>query len=42
MYSETEVFIKLSSVELQQVLAIDLDRDSFPGLPPLVESRGRR
>ena len=28
MYPETEVLIKLSGIELQQALAIDLDRDS--------------
>jgi hypothetical protein len=28
MYLETEVLIKLSAVEIQQALAIELDRDS--------------
>ena len=27
MYPETEVLIKLSPIEIQQALAIDLDRD---------------
>jgi hypothetical protein len=32
MYAETEVLIKLSAVEIQQALAIDLDRDSSQAL----------
>ena len=29
MYYETEVLIKLSPIEIQPALAIDLDRDPF-------------
>jgi hypothetical protein len=32
MYSETEVLIKLSPLEIQQALAIDLDRDPSQAL----------
>ena len=32
MYPETEVLIKLSPIEIQQALAIDLDRDSSQAL----------
>ena len=32
MYPETEVLIKLSPNEIQQALAIDLDRDSSQAL----------
>jgi len=32
MYPETEVLIKLSATEIQQALAIDLDRDSSQAL----------
>jgi len=32
MYLETEVLIKLSAVEIQQALAIDLDQDSSQAL----------
>jgi hypothetical protein len=32
MYAESEVLIKLSAVEIQQALAIDLDRDSSQAL----------
>jgi hypothetical protein len=32
MYPETEVLIKLSAIEIQQALAIDLDRDPFQAL----------
>jgi hypothetical protein len=32
MYAETEVLIKLSAIEIQQALAIDLDRDSSQAL----------
>ena len=32
MYPETEVFIKLSPIEVQQALAIDLDRDPSQAL----------
>jgi hypothetical protein len=32
MYIETEVLIKLSPIEIQQALAIDLDRDSSQAL----------
>jgi len=32
MYPETEVLIKLNPIEIQQALAIDLDRDSSQAL----------
>jgi hypothetical protein len=32
MFPETGVFIKLSPIEIQQALAIDLDRDSSQAL----------
>ena len=32
MYPETKVLIKLSATEIQQALAIDLDRDSSQAL----------
>ena len=32
MYPETEVLIKLSPIEIQQALAIDLDRDPSQAL----------
>ena len=32
MYAETEVLIKLSGIEIQQALAIELDRDSSQAL----------
>ena len=32
MYYETEVLIKLSPIEIQQALAIDLDRDPSQAL----------
>lgn len=32
MYPETEVLIKLSAIEIQQALAIDLDRDASQAL----------
>jgi hypothetical protein len=32
MYYETEVLIKLSPIEMQQALAIDLDRDPSQAL----------
>jgi hypothetical protein len=32
MYLETEVLLKLSAVEIQQALAIDLDQDSSQAL----------
>jgi hypothetical protein len=32
MYAEPEVLIKLSAIEIQQALAIELDRDSSQAL----------